>query len=104
MKYESNPANQTREGKTKSILRIQNLLKIKTQDSKVIKSAWELQVKEKDKKSAQIRKATNKGNVAFWPCRKPATFYVMSLAATWTSVSWPLKSSRICRCAFLLDD
>lgn len=47
MKYESNPANQTREGKTKSILRIQNLLKIKTQDSKVIKSAWELQVKEK---------------------------------------------------------
>lgn len=47
MKYDSNPANQTRAGKTKSILRIQNLLKIKTQDSKVIKSVWELQVKEK---------------------------------------------------------
>lgn len=47
MKFESHPANQTKAGKTKSILRIQNLLKIMSHDSKVIKSAWELQVKEK---------------------------------------------------------
>lgn len=46
MKFESHPVNQTKAGKAKSILRIQNLLKLKSQDSKVIKSAWELQVKE----------------------------------------------------------
>ncbi|MEN1990248.1 hypothetical protein [Paenibacillus hubeiensis] len=47
MKYESNPANQTRAGKTKSILRMQDLLKVRAQDSKIIKAAWQLQLKEK---------------------------------------------------------